>query len=163
MRISDEVAHFLNKQGYTVISTIDEYGYVHNSCKGIINIDVRGHIQLLDLYKQATHANLKRNPVISLTVVDEHKFIGYSLKGHARIMDKKDIQQDILKAWNKKISSRLSGRLMKNVKGDRGHAGHPEAILPEPEYIIEMDVDKVIDLAPADIGKHDMKRKGEEA
>ncbi|MDD5503892.1 MAG: pyridoxamine 5'-phosphate oxidase family protein [Candidatus Omnitrophica bacterium] len=159
MRISDDIIHFLNKQNYTVVSTIGRDGYAHNSCKGIVTIDPRGYIQLLDLYKQSTYKNLKRNPVISLTAVDEHKFIGYSLKGRARIVDKEDIQQDMLLAWNRKITSRLSGRLIRNIKGDRGHSSHPEAILPEPEYIIYMRVEKIVDLTPRDILKQGIKRK----
>jgi len=148
MRINDELLQFLHKQHYTVISTVDKNGAIHNSCKGIVEIDQRGRIYLLDLYRQKTYANLKSNPNISLTAVDEHKFRGYSLKGKAKIIAENKIKKEIMKAWDKKITGRISQRIIKNIKGEKGHPKHPEMLLPKPEYIIEMDVKTVIDLTP---------------
>jgi general stress protein 26 len=148
MKLDGEIIQFLHRQNYTVISTIDKDGFIHNSCKGIVQIDEKGHIYLLDLYKQRTYENLKTNPSISLTVVDEHKFKGYSLKGKASIISEDKIKPEILQAWDKKISGRISHRIIKNMSGEKGHARHPEVLLPKPEYIIEMRVEKIVDLTP---------------
>jgi predicted pyridoxine 5'-phosphate oxidase superfamily flavin-nucleotide-binding protein len=148
MKLDDEIIHFLCRQHYTVISSVDKDGAVHNSCKGIVNIDQAGHIYLLDLYKQRTYENLKANSNISLTAVDEHKFKGYTLKGKAHIISEDKISPDIMAAWDKKISGRISHRILKNIKGEKGHKSHPEVLLPRPEYIIEMRVDKIVDLTP---------------
>ena len=148
MRLNDELLQFLHKQHYMVISTIDKNGAIHNSCKGIVEIDQQGRIYLLDLYRQKTYANLKSNPNISLTAVDEHKFRGYSLKGKAKIIAENKVKKEIMKAWDKKITGRISQRIIKNIKGEKGHPKHPEMLLPKPEYIIEMDVKTVIDLTP---------------
>jgi general stress protein 26 len=148
MKPSDEIIHFLSRQHYTVVSTVDATGSVHNSCKGIVDIDASGYIYLLDLYKQRTYKNLKSNSNISLTAVDEHQFRGYSLKGKARIISEDKIRPEIMAAWDKKIAGRISHRIIKNIKGEKGHKRHPEILLPKPEYIIEMKVDKVVDLAP---------------
>ena len=148
MKINDELLRFLQKQHYTVISTVDKDGAIHNSCKGILEIDQQGKIHLLDLYKQRTYENLKLNPNISLTVVDEHRFRGYSLKGKAKIISEDSIKKETIKAWEKKITGRISQRIIRNIKGEKGHPKHPEIMLPKPEYIIEMDVKKIIDLTP---------------
>jgi general stress protein 26 len=148
MELNGEIIQFLYRQNYTVISTMDKDGSIHNSCKGIVKIDEQGRIYLLDLYKQITYENLKVNPSISLTVVDEHKFKGYSLKGRAKIISEDKIRPEILQAWDKKISERISHRILKNISGEKGHSRHPEVLLPKPEYIIEMRVEKIIDLTP---------------
>jgi general stress protein 26 len=148
MELNGEIVQFLHRQNYTVISTMDKDGSIHNSCKGIVQIDEKGRIYLLDLYKQGTYENLKVNPNISLTVVDEHKFKGYSLKGKAKIISEDKIKPEILRAWDKKISGRISHRILKNMSGEKGHKRHPEVLLPKPEYIIEMRVEKIIDLTP---------------
>jgi general stress protein 26 len=148
MKLSDEIVHFLHRQHYTVISTVDKGGSVHNSCKGIVEIDEKGSIYLLDLYKQRTYENLKNNITISLTVVDEHNFKGYCLKGRAKIIRQDKIKKDILRAWDKKITGRISNRILENIKGKKGHSMHPEVLLPRPEYIIEMRVDNIVDLTP---------------
>jgi general stress protein 26 len=148
MKLSDEIVHFLHRQHYTVISTVDKDGSVHNSCKGIVEIDKKDRIYLLDLYKQRTYKNLKNNTTISLTAVDEHNFKGYSLKGKAKIIKQDKIKQDIMRAWDKKITNRISNRILKNIKGEKGYSRHPEVLLPSPEYIIEMRVNKIVDLTP---------------
>ena len=148
MKLSDELVHFLHRQGHTVISTIDTDGSIHNSCKGIVEKDKEGKIYLLDLYKQRTYENLKNNNHITLAVVDEHKFVGYCLKGKASIVDEKTVHSDTIKAWEKKITSRISQRILKNVHGQIGHPEHPEMLLPKPEYLIMMEVEKVVDLTP---------------
>jgi len=148
MKLSDELVHFLHRQGHTVISTIDEDGSIHNSCKGIVEIDKEGNIYLLDLYKQRTYENLKNNNHITLTVVDEHKFEGYCLKGKATIVDEKKVLPKTIEAWEKKITGRISQRILKNVHGQKGHPKHPEMLLPKPEYLIMMEIDKIVDLTP---------------
>ena len=148
MKLNDELVHFLHRQGHTVISTIDEDGSIHNSCKGIVEIDKEGNIYLLDLYKQRTYENLKNNNHITLTVVDEHKFEGYCLKGKATIVDEKKVPSKTIEAWEKKITGRISQRILKNVHGQKGHPKHPEMLFPMPEYAIEMTVESVVDLTP---------------
>ncbi|MDP8292410.1 MAG: pyridoxamine 5'-phosphate oxidase family protein [Candidatus Orphnella occulta] len=148
MKINDDLIDFLKKQHYAIISTLDKNGAIHNSCKGIVDIDKQGIICLLDLYKQRTYANLQLNPNISLTVVDEHQFQGYSLKGKARMISGEKITEDMMKAWEKKVTSRVSQRILRNIKGKKGHPKHPEILFPMPEYAIEMTVDSVVDLTP---------------
>jgi general stress protein 26 len=163
MKLTDEIIHFLYRQHFTVISTLDKDGSIHNSCKGIVQIDGKGYIYLLDLYKQKTYKNLKINSRISLTVVDEHKFKGYSLKGKAKIISEDKIKPEILKAWDKKISGRISHRILQNIKGEKGHGSHPEVLLPKPEYIIMMRVEKIVDLTPHKLKIHNIKKEGKPA
>jgi nitroimidazol reductase NimA-like FMN-containing flavoprotein (pyridoxamine 5'-phosphate oxidase superfamily) len=147
-KLSDEIIHFFQNQGCVVVSTIDKGGLLHNSCKGIVKINHNGSIYLLDLYKARTYENLKRNPHISITAVDEHKFIGYSLKGKGEILPEAKLHSRIIKAWEDRIISRLTRRLLKNIHEEKGHPRHPEALLPKPEYMIAMEVEEIVDLTP---------------
>jgi hypothetical protein len=130
------------------VSTIDKDGSPHNACKGIVEITEDGRIYLLDLYMGRTYENLIKNPKISVTAVDEHKFIGYSLKGRAGIIKKDKISRQLMRLWENKITSRITHRVMKNLRGEKGHSRHPEALLPKPEYMILVNVEKIIDLIP---------------
>lgn len=149
--IQPEIVEFFHNQRFTIISTIDKKGYPHSVCKGIVEIDKSGKVYLLDLYTARTYENLKDNPAISITAVDEHKFIGYCLKGKAKIVQKNKIAKRILKLWEDKITSRISHRLLKNMRGEKGHAAHPEALLPNPTYLIVAEIDEVVDLMPGHI------------
>ena len=147
-RLPDEIVHFFREQGFVIVSTVDERGMPHSSCKGIINISPAGKIYLLDVYLEATYNNLKRNSNISITAVDEHKFKGYCLKGKAELIDQDRLSPQIKKAWEARLAGRITQRLIKNIREQKGHSRHPEALLPRPEYMIVVDVGEVVDLTP---------------
>jgi len=149
--IYPDIVQFFHNQHFAIISTIDKKGYPHNSCKGVVEIDESGKAYLMDLYMARTYENLKDNPAISITAVDEHKFIGYCLKGKAKIVAKDKVNKRILKLWEDKVISRISHRLLKNVHGEKGRKAHPEALLPGPTYLIVVDIDEIIDLIPGHI------------
>ena len=149
--LPEDIIKFFNSQRFSIVSTIDKDGSPHNACKGIVDMEKDGRVYLLDLYMAKTYENLKANPHISITAVDEHKFMGYCLKGKARIVQKNRVNKNILKLWEDKITSRISHRLLKNIKGEKGHAAHPEALLPMPAYLIVVGVEEIVDLIPGHI------------
>lgn len=150
-KIPEPVINFLKNQGFVVVSTIDKEGSPHNSCKGIIDIDNKGIIYLLDLYMAQTYKNLKDRPLISIAAVEEHRFKGYCLKGKAKIVNRDKVSAKQMRSWDDKISSRLTQRVLKNIHGEKGHPKHPELSLPLPEYMIAMEVQEIIDLTPPQI------------
>lgn len=147
-KLDANVMDFFQNQGCVIVSTIDKTGFVNNACKGIVMINGNGEIYLLDLYRGRTHENLKNNPHMSLTAIDEHKFTGYCLKGKGSILPEVKLQAQIVKAWEERITSRLTRRLLKNIRGEKGHGRHPEVLLPKPEYMILMEVEEAVDLTP---------------
>jgi len=146
--LSSKIVSFFKHQILSIVTTIDENGLPHNSCKGVVDIDSKGNVYLLDLYRNRTYENLKQNTLISVTSVDEHKFIGYCLKGEAKIMEGQKLPKRLIKSWDKLIASRLTRRLLKEVRGEKGHHRHTEALLPNPQYIIAVKVKEVVDLTP---------------
>lgn len=155
-RLSNEIINFLHNQNFVVVSTINKDGSLHNSCKGIVKIERQGQVYLLDLYRGRTHDNLKQDPNISITAVDEHKFIGYCLKGKVREVLEEKLSPQVITSWDERITSRITRRVLKNIQGEKGHSSHPELLLPKPEYLIVMDVEEIIDLTP-----HQLQEKRE--
>lgn len=147
-RLNTEIMQFLHNQSFVIVSTIDKDGSPHNACKGIVKIDRIGRVYLLDLYRQKTYENLRRDRRISITAVDEHKFKGYCLKGKAKTLPETNLRSHIIKTWEDRITSRLTQRVLKNMREEKGHPRHPEALLPKPEYLIVMDVQEIVDLTP---------------
>lgn len=147
-KLSDSIVHFFQNQEVVVVSTIDSEGFPHNACKGIIKITRDGKVYLLDAYLHRTFENLARDPRISVAAFDEHKFTGFCLKGKGYILSKDKLDGAIIKAWEEKITSRLTKRLLKNLREEKGHPTHPEVFLPRPEYMIVVEVEEVVDLTP---------------
>lgn len=147
-RVTEEIIHFFKKQGFAIVSTLNSDGSIHTACKGVLKITPEGEIYLVDLYMGRTYQNLERNGVISIASADEHTFSGFSLKGKASIIPRDKLEPEILKAWDAMIVSRLTRRLLKNIREEKGHPAHPEALLPSPKYMIRAEVKEVIDLTP---------------
>jgi uncharacterized pyridoxamine 5'-phosphate oxidase family protein len=147
-RLSDEVMWFFETQGCVILSTIDKEGRPHSACKGIVKINQNGRVYLLDLYKARSFLNLKHNAHISITALDEHRFQGYCLKGKAKIIPAEKLPPAIIRAWEEKITGRITQRVLKNLHEEKGHSRHPEALLPHPQYLIAMEVDEIVDLTP---------------
>lgn len=148
-RLSSQIIDFFQNQRFVIVSSIDAKGRIHNSCKGIVDIRSNGNVYLFDLYLNKTLKNLKKNPSISITAVDEHAFTGYCLKGKARIVGVKNIPADVLISWEQRLNSRISHRMVRNIQGDKKHPAYPEAYFPKPEYMIVMRVSEITDLTPA--------------
>jgi len=153
MTLSPALINFFEKQTFVIVSTIDSSGSIHCAAKGIVLIQKQGIIYLMDLYKTNTFRNLKRNHTISITAIDEHLFVGYTLKGRARIVARDSIKAPLAKQWEAKIIQRISRRLIKNIKDNRDSRHHPEAKLPSPQYLIEMAVSSAVDLTPSHLKK----------
>ncbi|MCF7870088.1 MAG: pyridoxamine 5'-phosphate oxidase family protein [Candidatus Omnitrophica bacterium] len=146
--IPDKVAKLLKEHGFVIVSTLDRDGGIHCSAKGVVDVKEEGRVYLIDLYKRVTYINLQRDPNITITAIDEDQFIGFSLKGKTKIVKRSKIKESIIKQWEKKLVERISKRVIKNVKKDRGSTKHPESKFSQPEYLIEMRVDQIIDLTP---------------
>jgi uncharacterized pyridoxamine 5'-phosphate oxidase family protein len=147
--LDENIIHFFQGEGCVVVATIDKDGLPHASCKSIVKIEENGRVYLLDAYHGTTYKNLLQNPSASITVFNEHKFIGYCLKGKAHLIHKDELDIGIVKVWENKITSRLTQRLLNNLREEKGHRGHPEASLPKPQYMIVLEVSEVVDLTPA--------------
>jgi general stress protein 26 len=150
-RLSQEIVNFFQNQGCVIVSTIDKNGFPHSACKGIAQIDSVGCIYLFDLYKAKTFQNLKHNSHISITAFDEHKFAGYCLKGNIQSVPTEELPSGVLKAWEERITGRITQRLLKNIHEELGHPRHPEALLPKPQYLIVMNVEEIVDLTPRNL------------
>jgi len=147
-KLTDSIIQFLHRQGFVIVSTLDPRGTIHCSAKGIIGAD-RNKVYLIDLYHAKTFNNLKKNPTITITAVDEHEFSGFALKGTARIVNREDFQEHVIREWEEGLIKRISKRLIRNIRQNKGSSRHPEAGFPQPKYLIEVEVKEVIDLAPA--------------
>lgn len=150
-KIAEEIVDFFYNQSFVIVSTLGIDKIPHTSCKGIVEIDPKGLIYLLDLYRGQTYENLKHHKYLSITAVDEHRFKGYCLKGEVKSIREEDITDKVIEAWGNRVTSRITQRLLRNMHGEKGHSQHPEILLPKPEFMIIMQVEEIVDLKPQHI------------
>jgi len=160
MEIPHETKHLLDKHHFAILSTQDTKNIIHTSAKGVIEVNPNGKIFVLDLYKGKTYRNLKRNPNVTLTVIDEHRYKGYSIEGKAKIIKEDSVPKKTLDIWHERLANRIAKRVIRHVKEEE-HSGKgiPEARFPFPKYVIEIFVNRVIDLAPHKLRTKKCKRR----
>lgn len=147
--LSRDIIHFFQNQEFAIVSTLNSDNKIHCSAKGIIEIEPEGKMYLIDLYRSITLKNLQNDPTISITAIDSHQFIGYTLQGKAEIVERGKIKESAIAIWEQKIIKRISNRVIKNIKVDRAGFHQPEVKFPTPKHLIEVTVESVVDLAPA--------------
>lgn len=151
MIIPEAIKRFFQEQGYVIMASIDSRGFPHLSCKGIVKIEQPATVYLLDVYHGLTSRNIRANPQASISAVDEHKFVGYCLKGSARLLPDDRLSQEIIRSWEEKITSRIAKRLLRNLREEKAGPHHPEASLPGPKSLICFEVSEIVDLGPRNL------------
>jgi len=149
MRLSKDIIQFLETQGCVIVSTLDGRGRIHCSAKGIVGLEEDGRVFVVDVYMNKTFQNLKNDSRVSITAVDELKFMGYTLQGRAKIVLREDMKDYVVVKWEERIIKRITERTLKGLQSGIKSKTHFEAKLPpHPKYLIEIDVENIIDLAP---------------
>jgi general stress protein 26 len=149
MEISQDIVDFFKKNSVMVIATFGPDGAIHCAIKEIVDIKQEGKVFVVDLFRHRTLHNIKNNPLVSVTAFDEHAFTGYTLQGKASIVEQQAVGGDLIKKWEKQMIKRISNRVISGVRRDVKSRVHHEDHMPQfPRHLIEVDVDKVIDLSP---------------
>lgn len=149
MHLNDDVVRILEDEGFVVVATLDSGGRIHTAAKGVVGVNAAaGEVSLADLYFGTTHANLKKNATLTITVINEAQFLGYALQGIAQIIVENKINSFEFEKWQKKMLTRIAKRVIGNVQKEKKGTHQPEASLPHLKYIIKVSVEKVIDLSP---------------
>ena len=68
--------------------------------------------------------------------------------GIGKIVKRNKLKPHIKKAWEEKITSRITHRIIKNIRGEKGHPRHPEVLMPKPKYMIVMEIKEIVNLVP---------------
>jgi uncharacterized protein len=107
------------------VATVDADGMPNVTPKGTVRVLDESTIIFADLFSLKTRNNLKQNPKVAVTIIDQEKFKGYQFKGKAELID--------------------SGPLFEKVKAEL--KGAPKA-LPAPKYVAKITVDEIFDQSP---------------
>jgi len=163
MEIPKQIIHFLNRQGFVLVATIDANDRIHGSAKGVVALAAESRILIIDLYLRGTYRNLQRDPRMSITAVDEKCFKGYTLQGRGVIVPRQEISSAILAQWEQRMTERISRRVVRGVQSASKSTTHFEAHLPpKPQYIIEFELEHIIDLSPPSLNQSKPKEEKSE-
>ena len=150
MEFPEKVASFFKSRKVVLVMTLEDSGTIHSAVKGILEVNPKeGKILLVDLYSGQTLRNLRNNPAVHITAIDEQRFEGYALQGTASITPHDKIHEDFIRKWQDHITKRISERIVASVRSGKKSKKIFEAHLAmKPQYMIEVKADTVVDLSP---------------
>lgn len=130
-KISTEIQEFIKgKLAWVASASADE---VPNSTpKGTLKLIDDERLVFADLFCCKTVENLRSNPNVAVTVIDEHSYEGYQFKGLAELL--------------------TSGPLFDQVAEEVSHA---HFTFPPLRYVVQVTVDSIYDQS---VGPHAGKR-----
>ena len=149
-KITPEMERLLRKQNVAVVGTVSSSGTPNLSLKGVVEVDPRGFIYFIDLYRGKTRNNIKHDPRVALTVFSVREFQGYQFKGVASLIEAGPKFDRMAKAWFAKRRAVLAKRIVHNIRHGHSH-GRSETSLPRPKYLVRVRVNKIYNLAPSSL------------
>ena len=120
-KISQEIQEFL-KGKMAWVSTATRDGMPNATPKGSVQVIDDTHLVFADLFSLKTRENLKANPKVAVTVVDEKTYQGYQLKGLAELLTNGPVFDQVVEQ-------------LKNA---------PKK-LPPAKYVVKITVDAIYD------------------
>jgi predicted pyridoxine 5'-phosphate oxidase superfamily flavin-nucleotide-binding protein len=152
VKITDEMQRLLLRLNVAVVATIGPDGTPNLSLKGVVEVDPEGSIYFLDLYEGKTRNNLEKSPKVALTVFSVKEFKGYQFKGEAVLIHSGPLFEEMARTWVEKRRTLLSRRISENVRKGFSH-GRSETRLPEPKYLVKVEVREIYNLVPESLRK----------
>jgi predicted pyridoxine 5'-phosphate oxidase superfamily flavin-nucleotide-binding protein len=144
--IKERLVKFFRHTQFVDVATCDKNCRPNNAPKFILKID-GDKIYLADYVLGTTWNNLKENPLVSLTVVDNDSLIGYQFNGEAVLLDEGDDYETLRQEFQvKKVKSSVD-RIIKSVRAEKPNHS-VELSFPDRTGIIIIIIREIVDIGP---------------
>ncbi|MBU9889068.1 MAG: pyridoxamine 5'-phosphate oxidase family protein [Candidatus Omnitrophica bacterium] len=146
-KITDKVRILLDQRKFVSVGTATPDGQP-NSVPKLFFRTREDFIWLIDHVMGRTVANLKANPRISISFMDQDSLEGYRLNGTAKVIESGKNHALLLKQWSEKTVKLSADRVIEGLRTGKRHE-HYEVELPEKCVILKVKVEQVVK-----IGRH---------
>ena len=108
-----------NKDLLKVISVAScaRQGKPNSAPKMLVDIERLNKIYFLDYKHTHSYANLRENPEISVSFMNDAAFTGYRLNGTAQILESGSEYEEAKSRWEKRLISYEADRIIQRVRG----------------------------------------------
>jgi general stress protein 26 len=116
------------------VASSDLHGKPNSAAKMLVDIVEPNRIYYLDYRNTQTFTNLKENPQLSISFMNDAAFTGYRLTGTAEIIESGPEMEAAKKSWDRRVISYEADRILARVTG-RYSTKESEMMLP-PDFVI---------------------------
>ena len=151
-KIADKIAELLEKREFVSIATADRSGQPNSAPKFFLRAK-GAHLYLIDHVMGQTVLNIRQNPLVSVSFMDQDALEGYRMNGTATVIESGKIYNAMLKEWNERIIKLSAERVIEAVRTGKKR-GHYEVEISEKFAVLKIKVASIIRIGRrGDLGK----------
>lgn len=143
--MNKKVFELLKKRGFVSVATCDLEGRPNAAPKFILKLE-NNFIYLVDYSIGRTSRNLRLNPRISISFMDNDTLMGYQLNGSVEIIDSGQEYDALVKELSQKELELSTRRIIEGVTKGKPHEGF-ELSLSEEFVIFKVKVGEIVEIA----------------
>ena len=143
--MNKKVFELLKKRGFVSVATCDLEGRPNAAPKFILKLE-NNLIYLVDYSIGRTSRNLRFNPRISVSFMDNDTLMGYQLNGSVEIIDSGQEYDALVKELSQKELELSTCRIIEGVTKGKSHEGF-ELSLSEEFVIFKVKVTEIVEIA----------------
>lgn len=99
------------------IASCDSQGKPNSAAKMLVDVVPPNQVYFLDYRYTQTYSNVKNNPRLSISFMDDAAFTGFRLTGPAEILEEGEEFERIQKSWEKRLITYEADRILKRLMG----------------------------------------------
>lgn len=146
-KITEKIRELLEKRKFISVGTATRNGQPNSAPK--LFFRARGdYVYLIDHVMGRTIANLKENPLVSISFMEQDALEGYRLNGTAKVIERGKSYNAMLKEWGQRVVKLSADRILEALRTGTKHH-HFEVEISEKFAILKIKVNSVIK-----IGRH---------
>ena len=144
--IPPRILFLLEKTDFINVATCGRSLKPSGAFKFLLKIE-GNNIYLVDFAKARTWHNVKKNPFVSLSILDNDTLIDYQLNGDVEIIEGGELFAKLDEELDKKEITFATKRVIESVRRQKKYKA--EIPLAEKIVILKVEIKEVIELGPA--------------
>ncbi len=144
--ISKELNKVLRKKEFINVGSCDFKGRPNVAPKFLLKVD-GDYMYLVDYVMGRTWRNLKKNPRLSLSTLNQDTLMGYQLNGSVDMIKEGSSYEKLLTEYRDKQIDFSAVRVAEGVRRGREHE-HTEAAFPEKVVFFKVKIEEIVKIVP---------------
>ena len=140
--ITEAMLELLKKREFVSLATADRNGQPNSVPRFFLRAEGK-FLYLIDHVMGQTLLNIKENPLVSVSFMDQDSLEGYRLNGTARVIERGKRYDSLMKEWGERVVKLSADRVIEAVRTGKKR-GHYEVEISEALTVLKIKVKSVI-------------------
>ncbi|MDD5568100.1 MAG: pyridoxamine 5'-phosphate oxidase family protein [Candidatus Omnitrophica bacterium] len=143
--MNKKVLELLKAREFVSVATCDLQGRPNAAPKFILKLE-NNYIYLVDYIIGRTFQNIKANPRISISFIDNNALMGYQLNGSVEIIGSGQEYDSLVRDLSRKEVELSTRRIIEGVAKGKSHEGF-ELGISEKFVMLKVKIEEVVEIA----------------